>query len=113
MEVAGLSRESVRRREYGPGVRGRADMGYFAVFLSVSTPTLVGSIYHCPRSLCLIALQELAHYALATTDLEFAFPFGWDEMWGIANRGDFDLRAHSRASGHDLVYRDPVTQKVR
>lgn len=57
--------------------------------------------------------QELAHYALATTDLEFAFPFGWDELWGIANRGDFDLRAHSRASGLELVYREPGTAKVR
>jgi len=58
-------------------------------------------------------MQELAHYALATTDLEFAFPFGWDELWGIANRGDFDLRAHSRASGLELVYREPGTAKVR
>lgn len=59
------------------------------------------------------ALQELAHYALATTDLEFSFPFGWDEIWGIANRGDFDLRAHSKASGHELSYRDPVSMQVR
>lgn len=50
--------------------------------------------------------RELAHYALATTDLEYRYPFGWEELWGIANRGDFDLKAHSAASGTDLMYRD-------
>jgi glycyl-tRNA synthetase (class II) len=59
-----------------------------------------------------VPLQELAHYALATTDLEFQFSFGWDELWGIANRGDFDLRAHAGASGQDLRYRDPVTNEA-
>lgn len=38
---------------------------------------------------------ELAHYAQATTDIEFKFPFGWGELWGIAHRGDFDLRQHN------------------
>jgi glycyl-tRNA synthetase len=38
---------------------------------------------------------ELAHYAAATTDIEFHFPFGWGELWGVANRGDFDLRRHA------------------
>lgn len=51
--------------------------------------------------------KELAHYALATTDLLFKFPFGWEELWGIANRGDFDLQCHSKASGVPLQYRDP------
>ena len=46
---------------------------------------------------------ELAHYAVATTDLEFKYPFGWGELWGIANRGDHDIRAHSRASGANLA----------
>lgn len=59
------------------------------------------------------AKEELAHYALATTDLEFKFPFGWGELWGIANRGDYDLRAHSAASGATLQYTDPVTGEVR
>jgi glycyl-tRNA synthetase len=53
------------------------------------------------------ARAELAHYALATTDLEFAFPHGWDELWGVANRGDFDLRAHAAASGVALTYAEP------
>lgn len=53
--------------------------------------------------------SELAHYALATTDLEFLYPFGWGELWGVANRGDYDLRRHQEASGHDMRYRDPQT----
>jgi glycyl-tRNA synthetase len=51
--------------------------------------------------------KELAHYALATTDLMFKFPFGWEELWGIANRGDFDLQCHSKGSGIPLIYKDP------
>ena len=58
-------------------------------------------------------MQELAHYALATTDLEFKYSFGWGELWGIANRGDHDLRAHAVGSGHNLSYRDPVSNEVR
>jgi glycyl-tRNA synthetase len=54
--------------------------------------------------------SELAHYALATTDLEFRYPFGWGELWGIANRGDYDLQRHAQASGQDMRYRDPKTQ---
>jgi hypothetical protein len=57
--------------------------------------------------------QELAHYALATTDIEYRFPFGWDELWGIANRGDFDLKCHTAGSGVKLKYVDPVTKEVR
>ena len=57
--------------------------------------------------------QELAHYALATTDLEFKFPFGWEELWGIANRGDFDLKAHSLGANRDLQYTVPGTKEVR
>jgi glycyl-tRNA synthetase len=59
------------------------------------------------------AREELAHYALATTDLEFKFPFGWGELWGVANRGDYDLKAHSAASGSALQYTDPVSGEVR
>jgi glycyl-tRNA synthetase len=50
--------------------------------------------------------QELAHYAKAATDVEYSFPFGWSELEGIANRTDFDLRAHQDASGEDLTYFD-------
>jgi glycyl-tRNA synthetase len=50
--------------------------------------------------------DELAHYAKAATDVEYEFPFGWGELEGIANRTDFDLRAHQEASGQDLTYFD-------
>ena len=48
--------------------------------------------------------DELAHYAAGTFDVEYRFPWGWDELEGIANRTDFDLRAHARHSGKDLTY---------
>jgi len=50
--------------------------------------------------------EELAHYAKAASDVEYEFPFGWQEVEGIANRTDFDLRAHQEASGQDLTYFD-------
>jgi len=50
--------------------------------------------------------QELSHYAKATTDFEFLFPFGWGELWGVANRTDFDLRAHQEHSGESMEYFD-------
>ncbi len=50
--------------------------------------------------------EELAHYAKATTDIEYMFPWGWGELEGIANRGDFDLRRHSEESNKDLTYFD-------
>jgi len=50
--------------------------------------------------------EELAHYAKAATDVEYEFPFGWQEVEGIANRTDYDLRAHQGASGEDLTYFD-------
>jgi len=50
--------------------------------------------------------EELAHYAKAATDIEYEFPFGWQEVEGIANRTDYDLRAHQEASGEDLTYFD-------
>ena len=50
--------------------------------------------------------DELAHYAKAASDIEYEFPFGWSELEGIANRTDFDLRAHQTASGEDLSYFD-------
>lgn len=51
--------------------------------------------------------EELSHYSAATTDIEFRFPFGWGELWGIADRTDFDLKAHMAESKQDLSYFDP------
>lgn len=53
--------------------------------------------------------EELSHYSVATVDIEFLFPWGWGELEGIANRTDFDLGAHERASGVKLEYFDQVT----
>ena len=55
--------------------------------------------------------EELSHYSNATTDVEFRFPFGWGELWGIADRTDFDLKQHSQHSGESLEYIDPVTNE--
>ena len=60
------------------------------------------------------AADELSHYAKRTVDLEFFFPdasMGWSELEGIANRTDFDLKAHEAASGQDLSYFDPATDE--
>ena len=51
--------------------------------------------------------EELSHYSKATTDFEFRFPFGWGELWGVADRTDFDLTQHIRQSGQKLEYFDP------
>ena len=53
--------------------------------------------------------EELSHYSAGTADVEFAFPWGWGELEGIANRTDFDLLAPSKASGQVLEYFDPAT----
>lgn len=55
--------------------------------------------------------DELSHYSNATTDIEYLFPFGWGELWGIASRTDFDLNRHMEHSGVDLKYVDPVTNE--
>ena len=55
--------------------------------------------------------DELAHYAKACHDIEFMFPMGWSELEGIANRTDFDLKAHSAISGRDLTYFDSATEE--
>ena len=51
--------------------------------------------------------EELSHYSNATTDIEYLFPFGWGELWGIADRTDFDLKQHSEHSGEKMEYTDP------
>ncbi|NLF47422.1 MAG: glycine--tRNA ligase, partial [Clostridiales bacterium] len=53
--------------------------------------------------------EELSHYSNATTDIEFLFPFGWGELWGIADRTDFDLKQHIGHSGQEMNYMDPET----
>ena len=50
--------------------------------------------------------EELSHYSKATSDIEFLFPFGWGELWGIADRTDFDLTQHQNTSGEDMSYFD-------
>ena len=55
--------------------------------------------------------EELSHYSNATTDVEFKFPFGWGELWGIADRTDFDLKQHMEHSRDDLSYFDPATNE--
>lgn len=55
--------------------------------------------------------EELCFYSNATTDFEYKFPFGWGELWGIADRTDYDLNAHMKTSGKPLEYLDPVTNE--
>jgi glycyl-tRNA synthetase len=52
--------------------------------------------------------EELSHYSKATTDIEYLFPFGWGELWGIANRTDFDLKQHMEHAKDDMSYFDPI-----
>ncbi len=53
--------------------------------------------------------EELAFYSKATTDFEYLFPFGWGELWGIADRTDYDLKQHQQHSGESMEYLDPAT----
>ncbi|WP_027334826.1 glycine--tRNA ligase [Mycoplasmopsis felifaucium] len=55
--------------------------------------------------------EELSHYSSATSDIEYQFPFGWGELLGVANRTDFDLNAHMKATGENLEYLDPNTNE--
>ncbi len=55
--------------------------------------------------------EELSFYSKATTDIEFLFPFGWGELWGIADRTDYDLTQHQEHSGKGLDYFDPETNE--
>ncbi len=55
--------------------------------------------------------EELAFYSKATTDIEYKFPFGWGEIWGIADRTDYDLKRHQDYSGEALDYLDPDTNE--
>lgn len=55
--------------------------------------------------------EALSHYSNATTDIKFKFPWGFDELWGIASRTDYDLKAHQNQSGESLAYLDPDTNE--
>ena len=55
--------------------------------------------------------EELSHYSNGTSDIEYRFPFGWGELWGVANRTDFDLKAHMKESGANFEYQDPTTNE--
>lgn len=57
------------------------------------------------------AKEELSFYSKATTDIEYKFPFGWGELWGIADRTDYDLSVHEKGSKTDLKYLDPITNE--
>ena len=57
------------------------------------------------------AKEELSFYSVATTDIEYLFPMGWGELWGIADRTDYDLGVHMEHSGVDLRYLDPETNE--
>ncbi|MFL0252118.1 glycine--tRNA ligase [Clostridium neuense] len=57
------------------------------------------------------APEELVFYSKATSDIEYLFPFGWGELWGVADRTDYDLTQHMNHSGHDMNYIDPVTNE--
>ena len=55
--------------------------------------------------------EELSFYSNATSDIEYLFPFGWGELWGIADRTDYDLKKHMEHSGQDLSYLDQTTNE--
>ena len=55
--------------------------------------------------------EELSFYSNATSDIEYLFPFGWGELWGIADRTDYDLNKHQEHSGQDMSYLDPTTNE--
>ncbi|HSH24991.1 MAG TPA: glycine--tRNA ligase [Massilibacterium sp.] len=55
--------------------------------------------------------EELSHYSNGTTDIEYKFPFGWGELWGVASRTDYDLKQHMNHSGEDFNYHDQETNE--
>jgi len=57
------------------------------------------------------AKEELSFYSVGTSDIEYRFPFGWGELWGIADRTDYDLKQHAEHSNADMNYMDPITNE--
>lgn len=57
------------------------------------------------------AKEELSFYSVGTSDIEYKFPFGWGELWGIADRTDYDLKQHAEHSNADMNYMDPLTNE--
>ena len=77
-------------------------------------PRLAAEPGHDRRITCACATttkEELAFYSKATTDFEYLFPFGWGELWGVADRTDYDLKQHQEHSGQPMEYIDPVTNE--
>jgi glycyl-tRNA synthetase len=93
------------RRGEGPRPRSRSGcprrMAWYEAY--GVTPERLRFREHAP--------DELAHYAKKAIDVEYRFPFGWKELEGIHNRGDFDLANHAKASGENLEYFDPATDE--
>lgn len=88
------------------------DLEWFAYWRKFCHEWLL-AIGLCPENVRLRdhAAEELSHYSNATTDIEYKFPFGWGELWGIADRTDFDLKAHMAKSGEDMRFVDPDTNE--
>ncbi|SHE59638.1 glycyl-tRNA synthetase [Ferrithrix thermotolerans DSM 19514] len=87
--------EAVKWHEYWYGER-------YNWYLSLGIPKEMIRLRHHDK-------EELSHYSAGTVDVEFLFPWGWGELEGIANRTDYDLRAHMNASGEDLTYFDQTS----
>ena len=93
-------------------VRPGEDEAAFDTWLETNLAWLVGlgvrremlDLYEHPK-------EDLSHYSRRTVDIEYRFPFGKSELWGLANRGDYDLTQHARASGEELDYFDEETKE--
>jgi glycyl-tRNA synthetase len=85
------------------------DLEWFALLAQLSARQLAAAARHAAKrtSVCATTTpEELSFYSKATTDFEFLFPFGWGELWGVADRTDYDLNQHQKTSGVDMTYYD-------
>ena len=89
-----------------------SEMTWFEHFKAASKQFLVDVGLH-PDNLMLAdhPQEKLSHYSNATTDIEYRFAWGFDELWGIASRTDYDLRQHQAHSQEDMTYQDPQTNE--
>lgn len=93
-------------------IRPGEDQKYYKYWIDITFDWFVGlglkknnlRLYEHPK-------EKLAHYSRGTTDVEYRFPFGWSELQGTANRGDYDLKQHATFSGYDLSYLDLITKE--